>query len=410
MKKAVLCVLLAMAVLPLGPQEIRHATGVINVEVPVRVFSGETFIDNLALNDFEVRENGIPQKVVAVYLVKRTDILRKEEQQTIAPNTHRTFYLFFEIYEYLPKLREALTYFIKNVLSPQDDLAVVTSLKTYHLKKDLTARLTREQLVEQLAGLVRKDTVAGNTEYNSALDDLKGIARRLTSAMVGGGMVGGGAGANGLSSSFFENSAGDFDEIVDLYRAALQKLENLRRVDDKKLVNFARYLKNVEGQKNVFVFYQREFIPVLDKKVLNLNFSMLEPSTQMNLTELFSFQKRQPTLDADAVKKAYADSSIAIHFLYVTSLPDRVEGLQMEEHSEDILAPFLEMSQATGGIAESSANPAFAMKKAADASENYYLLYYAPSDTQADGKFREIKVSVKGKTYRVSHRAGYFAS
>jgi len=82
----------------------------------------------------------------------------------------------------------------------------------------------------------------------------------------------------------------------------------------------------------------------------------------------------------------------------------------MEEHSEDIFAPFLEMSQATGGVAASSSNPAFAMKKAADASENYYLLYYAPSDVQADGKFREIKVSVKGKNYRVSHRAGYFAN
>jgi hypothetical protein len=68
------------------------------------------------------------------------------------------------------------------------------------------------------------------------------------------------------------------------------------------------------------------------------------------------------------------------------------------------------MSQATGGVATSSANPAYAMKKASDASENYYLLYYSPKEYQADGKFKEIKVSVKGKSYRVSHRAGYFAN
>jgi len=405
MKKTALFVLLALVILPLCSQELRHATGVTNVEVPVRVFDGDTFIDNLALNDFEVRENGVSQKVVAVYLVKKTDVLRKEEQRAIEPNTHRTFYLFFEIYEYLPKLHEALDYFIKNVLGPRDDLTVVTALKTYHLRKDVMARLTQDRLVEQLTGLIRKDTVAGNTEYTSVLDDMKGLARRLTSALPAGS-----AGSSGLSSSFFENSQADFDEIVDQYRATLQKLETLRQVDDKKLVSFAKYLKNVEGQKNVFVFYQREFIPVLDKRVLNLNYDMLEPSTQMNLTDLFSFQKRKPTLNADAVKKAYADSSIAIHFLYLTSLPDRVEGLQMEEHSEDIFAPFLEMSQATGGVAASSSNPAFAMKKAADASENYYLLYYVPSDVRADGKFREIKVTVKGKNYRVSHRAGYFAN
>jgi VWFA-related protein len=405
MKKAILCVLCALIILPLCPQELRHATGVTNVEVPVRVFSGDAFVDNLSLADFEVRENGVLQKVVGVYLVKRTDVLRKEEQRAIQPNTHRTFYLFFEIYEYLPKLHEAMSYFLRNVLGPQDDLTVVTSVKTYHLKKDVTSRLTPDQLSEQLTGLVRKDTLAGNTEYRSVLEDMKGIARRLTSSMPAGS-----AGASGLSSSFFENSAADFDEIVDQYRAALLKLENLRQVDEKKLVGFAKYLKNVEGQKNVFVFYQREFIPILDKRVLNLNFDMLEPATQMNLTDIFSFQKRKPTLNADAVKRTYADSSIAIHFLYLTSLPDRVEGLQMEEHSEDIFAPFLEMSEATGGVAASSSNPAAAMKQAGDASENYYLLYYAPSDVQADGKFREIKVSVKGKSYRVSHRAGYFAN
>jgi len=406
MKKAVLCVLSALVILPLCPQELRHTTGVTNVEVPVRVFDGDKFIDNLSLTDFVVQENGVPQKVVAVYLVKKTDVLRKEEQQTIEPNTHRTFYLFFEIYEYVPKLHEALDYFIKNVLGPRDDLAVVTSLKTYRLRKDAMARLTQDRLVEQLVSLVRKDTVAGNAEYNSVLDDMKGIARRISGSMAT-------LGPNGIAfsvSSFSEMSKDAIDEQLDLYRVELQKLENLRIVDETKLMSFAKYLKNVKGQKNVFVFYQREFIPILDKKVFNQNMDMLDESTQMNIADLFNFQKRKPTLNADAVKKAYADSSIAIHFLYLTPLPDRVEGLQMEEHSEDILAPFLEMSQATGGVAASSSNPAFAMKKAADASENYYLLYYAPAEYQADGKFREIKVSVKGKNYRVSHRAGYFAN
>jgi len=40
----------------------------------------------------------------------------------------------------------------------------------------------------------------------------------------------------------------------------------------------------------------------------------------------------------------------------------------MEEHSEDIFQPFLEMAKATGGLAESSANPSSMMKKAGEAS------------------------------------------
>ena len=67
------------------------------------------------------------------------------------------------------------------------------------------------------------------------------------------------------------------------------------------------------------------------------------------------------------------------------------------------------MAQTTGGLTESSANIAFALEKAAIASENYYLLYYSPKNYSADGKFREIKVKVKGLNCRVMHRAGYIA-
>jgi hypothetical protein len=75
----------------------------------------------------------------------------------------------------------------------------------------------------------------------------------------------------------------------------------------------------------------------------------------------------------------------------------------------DFFNAFKEIASATGGITESSANVSSSLKKAAKASENYYLLYYTPKDFVADGKFRKIEVKVKGKKYRVTHRAGYIA-
>ncbi|MFA9452513.1 MAG: hypothetical protein ACERK6_01250 [Candidatus Aminicenantaceae bacterium] len=43
------------------------------------------------------------------------------------------------------------------------------------------------------------------------------------------------------------------------------------------------------------------------------------------------------------------------------------------------------------------------------AIEAVYLLYYTPKDYASDGKFRNIRVEVKGKKYKVLHRAGYLA-
>ena len=57
----------------------------INIEVPVRVFKGETFIDNLTIDDFEVYEDGILQTIEAVYFIRKTEIINKEIKKEVEP-------------------------------------------------------------------------------------------------------------------------------------------------------------------------------------------------------------------------------------------------------------------------------------------------------------------------------------
>jgi hypothetical protein len=79
------------------------------------------------------------------------------------------------------------------------------------------------------------------------------------------------------------------------------------------------------------------------------------------------------------------------------------------DQSNEIYNAFKEIAKTTGGITDSSKNPGFLFKKAADASENYYLLYYTPKNYLADGTFKKIEVKVKDRNYTVTHREGYFA-
>jgi hypothetical protein len=67
------------------------------------------------------------------------------------------------------------------------------------------------------------------------------------------------------------------------------------------------------------------------------------------------------------------------------------------------------LKKVTEGITDSSANLASSFERVALSSENYYLLYYSPENYMADGKFRKIEAKVKGKKYKVIHRAGYIA-
>ena len=79
-------------------QEIQEQATAINIEIPVRVFKGNKFIDNLTINDFEVFEDGKLQKIEAVYLIKERQVKREESEKPFYPEIKkRNFILIFEM-------------------------------------------------------------------------------------------------------------------------------------------------------------------------------------------------------------------------------------------------------------------------------------------------------------------------
>lgn len=262
--------------------KFREQAIAINIEVPVRVFEGDEFVDNLSIKDFEVYEDGVLQ----------------------------------------------------------------------------VEKVTRE-LKEKL----KKDVLMGNAEYKSIIRDIIGGETRL-----------------------------------DLYL----RLKELRRLEQKKLLDSAETLKQVEGQKNVFLLYQQDAIPVTIAPMDNITpEDLLSSASELRLDIAF---------DVDKVKQAYSDLLISAYFIYITSTEvDGPKNMRLEDWSMNIFSAFNEVAKATGGLVESSTNPAFSFEKAAEASEKYYLLYYTPKKYIADGKFKNIEVKVKGKDYRITHRDGYIA-
>jgi VWFA-related protein len=382
-------------------QQLQHEVKVVNIEISTRVFKGDTFIDNLTINDFEVFENGKPQAIEAVYLIKKTDIKREEGKKgAAAPQVTRQFVLFFEMSEYLPEIDKVLNSFFNKVILPGDSLIVITPMKRYHMRSESLAKLPKDTIKAQLQGKLRQDIFMGTSEYRNTIEEL------------------------------YKSFSGDasLEEKMEIYSTFLSRLESLRRVNEKGLIQFADYLKTMPGQKFVYLFYQKENVPQYSPKFLmQQQFQHQDdPFLTPKFMENFDFFNRDVKFDVESVKKAYADSSISIHFLYVTKTPavktpvtasrdgaaafSGSDEITMVERSEDIFSAFNEISQATGGISDSSANAAVAFQRAVNASENYYLIYYKPLDYKADGKFREIKVNVKTGNFRVLHRAGYFAN
>jgi hypothetical protein len=417
-RRSLVAVLALAAAVSVAGQEIRHQTSAVNIEVPVRVFRGAAFIDDLTRADFEVLEDGRPQKIEAFYLVKKTIIERRDESRDFAPRTARHFFLFFELGEYDAKVLEAIDYFVKTVLLPGDNLTLVTPLKTYRMKGELFGLVGRERTYAQVIGLLRRDIGIGYSESRAILSEMTDLARVMASDVRQREVI-----TETTATTFTEllatppapvessYQAATLEEQLMHYATLLERLGNLRVLDQGKLLGFADHLKALEGQKGIFFFYQRETVPKLDPQVVDLLAAKYNqrPEITQSLETIFGLEKRDQAVNVDAVTRAYADASASIHFLHITRPSERPAGVRMEEQSEDIFGPFREMARVTGGYAASTANVAAAMRAAVEASENYYLIYYTPDAYKADGRFRRITVRVKADGARVSHRLGYIA-
>jgi hypothetical protein len=254
-----------------------------------------------------------------------------------------------------------------------------------------------------MQGLIRKDTMIGASNYNSILKDLK----RVVAGMVSGE---GTVVEDTEVADATETSALEF--TLPRYRESLERLEELRFVDEQSFVQFAQIVKAQKGQSFVFLFYEREFRPEINQAVLSRLMSVYQANQNIldQLQELFMFYNRAPTFDGRKILAGFLDSSLLFNLIFINTQPEASPGVFMKEQSEDIFSAFSEISRATGGKAETSQNPGAAFKKTCENLDSYYVLAYTPPNYVKDGSYRSLRVYVRGKEYEMSHPAGYFAN
>jgi len=358
----------------------QHESTVVNIEVPVRVMKKNAFVDNLTLADFEVFENGVRQNIEAVYLIKDKQVLREEKTAGAAPSPRqsaRHYVLYLDLKEYLPKVGDALDFFFGDVLGPEDTLFVVTPVKTYRFKSEALSLVPRRQIADRLKAKLKVDIQAGNSQYRKLMRDFYQ-----------------------LEEEEFPPEQADVKEnmLFDLAR----EMRDLTEITESRVIGFADVLKSLDGEKHVFLIFQKDVLPGHE----------FSDDRQLELFKPVSF-------DVDKIKRYFSDASITIHCLYITKTPafalnpmnpgGSLLASRLQDLSADIYASFKDMAAATGGLSESTSNPNFALRQAAEASSNYYLVYYRPLDYRADGRFQKIDIRVKGEGLKVTHRLGYIA-
>lgn len=379
------------------------------VEIVVHATADGRFADDLTLSDLSLLEDGRPQALTSLTLVRSGLAVRHEGPGPAPERRPRSYTLLFQAVDWDPKLDEAIKHLFGAVLKPGDAMTMVTPVKPYQLQRDALAGRPKDELAKRMAETLRKDIVRGGGEYRTLLNDLK----RLTRAIGSGG---------GTSTTFDEDLESDpstetgsfgLDLQIDRYRGALMKLDTMRLVDESKLLAFAASLKAAPGQKTVVLFYQREYRPELSASALNSLMSLYQdnPDILANIMDLFQFYKREKTFDGAKVARAFADAGIDFHLVFMEKKSQRVFGANMREQSEDTLPGFIAMVRGTGGTYENESAPAAAFKRAAEVSGDYYILSFVPAAglSAAPGAFRTVEVRTGRPGLQISSPLGYYA-
>jgi hypothetical protein len=368
------------------------------IPVSVRVFDGNQLVTGLALKDFEILEDGIPRPVEALYFVDKNAIERQEPDQDDRPDVSRKFYLLFQLFEYHPKLADAITYLFDKELLAGDSLEIQTPMKNYKLSTAAFANKPKNVLAEEMTNFVKKDIVQGSMAYNNLLNELKRHTRAI-----------GGANPMGALETDTETEEIGLEMLLVRYKEILSKMEALRRIDSDKFIRFAQALKNQSGQKFVFFIYQREYRPEISPSVIQRIMGTYQDAPHVidGVQELFMSYTRNISENTQKMRESYADSSAHFNFIFMHKAPQQLARIVMREQSEDIFKAFSAVAQATGGVVYTSQNPAAGIETALETSNKYYLLYFTPLSEAREGIFRSLKIRVKDRDYTVVNRQGY---
>ena len=364
-------------------------------------------IQGLSAEDFEIRDEGKRMPIVAFQEIEidaEGPRPRMPSRETAAV-AQRQFLLLFDLSFSSPggivRSRSAAAEFLAEHLKPDDLAAVATYSANAGLKMLVGFTTDRQQLslATESLGVLRREGVP----------DPLGLAFELGGAEAGLGRADMGRALDGDVESQLRS-------MITLYRNAEEATYSAKIMDYLgSLRQLAEVLEAVQGRKQVILFssgfQQTSLMGVTGAEAMSNNVAVAEGRIwEVRPDDHFGGQVE--VRDAiERMTKAMAASDTIVHTVDVSGLAtgggdasSRVGESRFERGGESLSL----ISRSSGGMTIKNANNFDAvMGEILDASRHFYVVAFQKGESKGAGKFHDIKVKVRRKGVRVSHRSGY---
>lgn len=380
-------------------EKIVEEVEVVNVEVPVRVFSKGKPVAGLEKKDFKLLVNGKEQPINAFFEVRKKIKPTETHGGQTADLPPRLFVLIFNVSDYDAYLQKNIDYFFNKVIHPNDRLMVISN--NFFINDQVIMDMKKQekrvkQILELEAKRIRLEIFNLKNKLKSLLEDKDGRT-----------------GDEALNARIF---------VQDYLHYLKQFKQIYFNPGSDRYIKIAKYLKNQPVEKWVFNFYQlgmfyypnelEEFINRFsDSSVAVDAANELDPNAEdvkeiqaLDLQESYlEAYKQLQGVDKDLINnlgKLFINSGATFHTQLMKNTTQSIlpefTYLPITLNSESV---FTNIAKMTGGSLVNSNKIKKFVDTVMSKEDIYYTLTYNPGILKE--KNQQIKIVVNNNAYRV---------
>jgi predicted DNA-binding transcriptional regulator len=254
----------------------------------------------------------------------------------------RNFMLVFDVKEYSTPIKEAVTYFINQVLQEGDRLIITSPQRVLGFSPD-KLNAPKEKLIRHILEILKTDIARVEVLYRNTIKEMTADVQ-----------------------AFSVRRVRTPDSIMESYKQHRQTLLAIRGNLEERLMKFNkifRRFKRDNRENHLLMIFQRELRPVPDKHSMDRWHQGIS-GVGFRAAEIFLAEEKQTKLDKQKLAHAFKYAKVRVHFLYLHgSQEQHSRRIKFIDNSRDIYNGLVKLAKATDGIILTTTTPAHFLKK-----------------------------------------------
>jgi VWFA-related protein len=383
-----------------APPEYRSSITI--VALPVFATDGQgRSVGGLQAEEFEVTDDGRPVTIVGFREIDANEPL-PPGGRAVSPAARRQFLILFDLsftsVDGLVRAREAALRFVTRELAEQDLAAVATFSPSHGVRVLVSFTDDRYQLRRAVASL-------GVLEVDRLADPL-GLTYDLTEV------------GSAFADVPSEQGTGPLADAIRAVQVRFQRSEETAY--RARVVGFidglgelGRSLDGLSGRKQVILLSAGFSDTTL---VGEEGAQSVRDSAAIASGRLWEVQSENRFGDSQVrhvlaeALRGFAEADAVVHAVDLSGLSARGDARQqtLEPARRSGLHSLSDIANLSGGhLFKDTNDPGLALSEILELSRRYYLIAFEPAAARGPGHFHKLKVKLRRKGVRLSHRAGY---